>query len=105
MSELNVVSRLKEALGRNNVADDYRALFDTERGMRVLRHMCIQAGITRPALTTDTNALLIKEGRQQFVYSVLKNVLRSEDAIAKFMIQTMQEQEIKTHDDPQRSAS
>lgn len=95
---------LKSLLGRHNVQEDYKELFNSERGQRVLRHMCIQAGITRPSLTTDTNSLLVKEGRQQFVYSVLKNVLGSEDALAKFIINQLQEQEIKPNENAPRSA-
>jgi len=98
------MSRIKQWLNRHNISEDYRILFGDERGMRVLRHMCIQAGITRAALTTDTTALLIKEGRQQFVYSILKTVLGSEDQLARFLVEAIKEQEIKQDAEAPRSA-
>lgn len=57
----------------------YKRLFNSEDGKVVLAHLAREAGITRPQLTSDKNQILIREGRQQVVYSILREVHQGEE--------------------------
>lgn len=60
----------------------YQRLFDSEDGQLVLKDLAAQAGIThRPSCETNTDLLLIREGQQRIVYSILRMARTDEKQI------------------------
>lgn len=51
---------------------DFRATFETEAGKRVLAYLMKISGIPKTATSADAQQLLIQEGQQHIVYSILK---------------------------------
>lgn len=67
------VSQLRQALeDRIHLASAYKSIFETEDGKVVLRHLMKESGILNPKIMADTNLLLIRQGQQHVVLSILR---------------------------------
>lgn len=56
-----------------DLAIDYKRTFSTEHGKRVLEHLMIQGNVLTPVTGTDTNELLIMEGKRRLCLTILQN--------------------------------
>lgn len=77
----------------------YRKVFDTPEGREVLGHLLKESGITRPRLTTDTNELLVQTGRQQIVYSIVREVHGGDELLLNQLEELEKEYVQKTRED------
>lgn len=77
----------------------YRSVFNTPEGRKVLHHLLRESGISRPDLSTDPNENLVKAGRQQIVYSILRMVGEGDDFILSQIEQLEQERMTQNEDD------
>jgi hypothetical protein len=88
------MSKLVEHLHRRlAIKRAFRKVFETEEGRLVLFHLAREAGITRPTLTSDTNSILVREGRQQIVYSIMREAQVDEATLLKQIEQANQQPE------------
>lgn len=86
---------------RMGIKEDFRVLFtstndDPERGRRVLEFLMKQVGVVDPIHTTSVDRLFIKEGQQNIVFSILRQVYGSDDALAR-MILEVEKERLETH--------
>jgi anaerobic C4-dicarboxylate transporter len=77
---MNLKDRLEDRL---RLHDSYKAVFRTEDGERVLRHLLKMCGIVKPSITTDANMLLIRQGQQHIVLSILTIINKDASEILK----------------------
>lgn len=73
------------------LADSYRAIFSGKDGERVLRHLMKECGILSPKITTDTNMLLIRQGQQQIVLSILRIIGKDNQSIIEQIEESLNE--------------
>lgn len=52
--------------------ESVRTVLDNPEGERVLRYLMKISALSHPKLTTDTSMLLIREGQQQIVLTLLR---------------------------------
>jgi len=102
---MSLMDKIRELRGRVEIDEDYAELFNSERGRRVLFHLMKVTGITNPSFTTDPSALLLERGQQRLAYAILQRAVGSEDAAAKFILQSLEQNtQDKQNDSIQRSA-
>lgn len=68
-------TQIKQALeDRLGLYHSVQAVFDSPDGERVIRYLCKVSGITKPKIITDPNLLLVRQGQQHIVLTLL-NIL------------------------------
>jgi hypothetical protein len=65
----NTINQTRDLLALHG---SVKAVFDNNDGERVIRYLAKVAGLSAPRLTTDTSMLLIRQGQQQIVLTILK---------------------------------
>lgn len=67
------VSHLIQALrDRLHLASAYKSVFETEDGKLVLTHLMKESGLLSPKIVTDPHKLLVRQGQQHIVLSILR---------------------------------
>lgn len=67
----------------------YRKVFGNEDGERILRHLLKECGILNPRITVDANMLLVKQGQQHIVLSILKILGMDKNVIIEQLKQSL----------------
>jgi hypothetical protein len=71
---------------------DYKEVFGTTVGQRVLNDIMRSAGVLSPTFTTDTNELLVLEGQRRLAYSIYRRVHASMNPLLKSIEEEQQRQ-------------
>jgi hypothetical protein len=91
------VSSLKEVLeDRIKLKGSYDAAFKTPEGQRVLRHLMKMAGLVpgrTVSIITDPNLLLVRQGQQHIVLSILRTLGLSATEITEQIQESIQNEE------------
>lgn len=80
------------AIQRLRLRDDYRAVFDSPRGKKVLRHICAVGFVTRSTMVAGGSDLTAyNEGMRNLALSILKFVYK-DDQVAEHVEEIMSEE-------------
>ncbi len=82
----------KQIYDRLQIKRDYRTIFETDAGRRVLAHLLRVSGVTRPKFTTDADQLRWNEAQRHFALSIFQQV-HSSDQLEHFMIEELNKQQ------------
>jgi hypothetical protein len=75
----------------------FKKAFEGEDGERVLRYLMKQAGLVpnrRQVIITDPNLLLVKQGQQQIVLSILRIIGLNADQITEQIKESLTNEEL-----------
>lgn len=72
----------------------YNSIFNTPDGELVLAHLMQGCGLLNPKITTDTNLLLVRQGQQQIVLSILRTLGKTQDQITKQIKESLANEEL-----------
>ena len=64
-----MIKILRDRLHKNAA---YKSVFNSPDGELVIQDLMKQCGLLNPQITTDTNLLLIQQGQQRIVLSILR---------------------------------
>jgi hypothetical protein len=77
-----IPDKFKEVLEeRLHLKKAVESLFESEDGKVVLRYLCKISGLTRPQITTDPNVLLLRQGQQHIVLTILNIMAKDPQTI------------------------
>lgn len=65
---------------------------DTPDGKRLLRYLLKIAGLTKPRIITDPNLLLVRQGQQHIVLTILNIMGQDPDQLLEQIEQSLQQQ-------------
>lgn len=72
-------------LKRLELKRDYQEVFGSEEGKRVLAHILLVSGVTKPRFTTDNKQTRINEGERRLAMSIFNFVHSSTDKLIELM--------------------
>ncbi len=75
---------------RLHVAKAAKSIFNTPDGEVVLEFLMKEAGILKPKITADVNLLLVRQGQQQIVLSLIRILGMSETQIKQKIQESIQ---------------
>lgn len=85
---------IKERLSdRLHLVKAYQSIFNTPDGEIVIRHLMRECGLLKPKITTDTNILLIRQGEQRIVLSMLRIIGKDQHSITKMIQESMEKED------------
>lgn len=77
---------------RIQIQKDYRTLFSTPEGKRVLQHILRVSGVSRPKFTVDPNESLWNEAQRHLALSIFRQV-HSSDQLPEYLVEELNKQE------------
>ena len=86
--------RIKFLTDKMKLCSSYRKVFCTKDGEEVLQHLMRESGILNPKLTTDPSLLLVRQGEQRVVYSILRMIGKDPIELQKQIEQSLQQEQI-----------
>lgn len=90
---MNVKARIKLLTNRLETFRAYRKTFSTSEGQMVIQHLMKEVGILRPKIVTDPSLLLVRQGQQHVVYSILKIIGKDPIELQNEISQSLQQEE------------
>lgn len=74
-----------------NLKASYEKVFCNGDGERVLRHLLKVSGLISPEIITDTNLLLVRQGQQHIVLTILKTINKDNSELIEQITESMKE--------------
>lgn len=91
---MNLLDTLRERL---NVHTDYKMVFGTEQGKRVLADIMRRAGVTRPVFDADPEKARLLEGHRHLAHSIYRMVHSSDAPLLKLIAEETQRNTHEPH--------
>lgn len=92
---MNVVEAKQVLEDRLGLRQSTINVMETPDGKRLLRYLMKISGMTRPKIITDPNLLLLRQGQQHIVLTIL-NIMRSDPNIILEQIEEQLRQQNET---------
>jgi hypothetical protein len=74
---------LRTLQDRLSIRQEYRAVFNTPQGQKVLADILRRAGVTRPQFEADPEKARIMEGHRHLAHSIYRMVHSSDEPLLK----------------------
>ena len=88
-----ILEKVKLLEDRITLNRSYRQVFSSPDGEKVLQHLMKGCGLLDPKIITDPNLLLVRQGQQHIVLSILRTIGRDPNKIRKEIQQSMEQYE------------
>lgn len=88
-----MVNALKSLFASLHLKHDYKEVFSTPHGQRVLADIMRRAGVTRPQFESDPEKARLLEGHRHLAHSIYRMVHSSDEPLLKLITEEQNKQD------------
>ena len=88
-----MISAIKSLLASLKLKHDYKEVFSSPQGQRVLADIMRRAGVTRPNFDADPDKARLLEGHRHLAHSIFRMVHSSDEPLLKLIAEEQTKQD------------